>query len=97
MKSLVGCGIGVERRSVAWVDPVEATWFPRGKGECPPEHRRTLEAMSVLDQPEEPGLRFYTPDEALERARPLPPHDRLVIEDVSDHDWEAFQAAIADT
>ena len=59
--------------------------------------RRRLENMSVVDQPEEPGLRFYPPDEALERARPLPAHDRLVIEDVPDDEWEAFQAAIADT
>ena len=53
--------------------------------------------MTALDQPDEPELRFYPPDEALERARPLPPHDRLVIEDVPDDEWEAFQAAIADT
>ncbi len=52
---------------------------------------------SRLDNPEESGLRFYPPDEALERARPLPAHDRLVIEDVPYHEWQAFQAAIADT
>ena len=53
--------------------------------------------MTAVGQPEEPGLRFYPPDEAPERARLLPAHDQLVIENVPDDEWEAFQAAIADT
>lgn len=56
-----------------------------------------MHAGSRPEQPEEAGLRFYPPDEALERARPLPAHDRLVIDDVPYQEWEAFQAAIADT
>ena len=39
----------------------------------------------------------YQPDEALERARPLPPRDRLVIGDVPDEEWVAFQEALAGT
>ncbi|WP_367141361.1 hypothetical protein [Mycobacterium sp.] len=41
-------------------------------------------------------MRTYTPDEAIRRARPLPPRDRLVIEDVPEEEWAAFQAALAD-
>ena len=42
-------------------------------------------------------MRVYQPDEALERARPLPTRDRLVIEDVPDEEWAAFQEALAGT
>lgn len=52
--------------------------------------------MSSVEQSEEPVVRTYTPDEAIKRARPLPPRDRLVIEDVSEEEWAAFQAALAD-
>lgn len=52
--------------------------------------------MSSIEQPEEPVVRTYTPDEAIRRARPLPPRDRLVIEDVPEEEWAAFQAALAD-
>ncbi|WP_157864249.1 hypothetical protein [Mycolicibacter heraklionensis] len=52
--------------------------------------------MSSVEQSEEPVVRTYTPDEAIKRARPLPPRDRLDIEDVSEEEWAAFQAALAD-
>ncbi len=55
-----------------------------------------LGAVSSIEQPEEPVVRTYTPDEAIRRARPLPPRDRLVIEDVPEEEWAAFQAALAD-
>ncbi len=42
-------------------------------------------------------MRPYPPDEALKRARPLPPRDRLVIEDVTDDEWKAFEDALAET
>ena len=42
-------------------------------------------------------MRVYQPDEALECARPLPTRDRLVIEDVPDEEWAAFQEALAGT
>ena len=41
-------------------------------------------------------MRVYPPDEALERARPLPPRDRLVVEDVTDEEWTAFKEALAE-
>lgn len=49
------------------------------------------------EQPEGPTVRVYPPEEALQRARPLPPRGRLVIEDVSDEEWAAFQEALAET
>ncbi|KLO27670.1 hypothetical protein ABW16_15590 [Mycolicibacter heraklionensis] len=55
-----------------------------------------LGVMSSVEQSEEPVVRTYTPDEAIKRARPLPPRDRLDIEDVSEEEWAAFQAALAD-
>lgn len=57
----------------------------------------TLEVVSTVEQPEEPVVRIYTPDEAIKRARPLPSRDRLVIKDVPDEEWAAFQAALAGT
>lgn len=56
---------------------------------------RTLHTVSTVEQPEEPSVHIYPPDEALERARPLPPRDELVLEDVSDDEWAAFQEALA--
>jgi hypothetical protein len=53
--------------------------------------------VSSVEEPEGPTVRVYQPDEALKRARPLPPRDRLVIEDVPDDEWAAFQEALADT
>lgn len=57
---------------------------------------RTLRGMSTVEQPDEPTVRVYPPDEAIKRARPLPERDRLQIEDVSDEEWKAFQEALTD-
>jgi hypothetical protein len=54
------------------------------------------EVVSNVEQLDEPTVRVYPPEEALKRARPLPPRDRLVIEDVPDEEWAAFQEALAD-
>jgi len=59
--------------------------------------RRTLVVVSTVEQPAEPTVRVYAPDEALKRARPLPARDRLVVEDVTDDEWKAFQEALADS
>jgi hypothetical protein len=53
--------------------------------------------VSSVEQPEQPTVRVYPPDEALKHARPLPSRDRLVIEDVPDEEWAAFQEALDDT
>lgn len=52
--------------------------------------------VSKVGEPQEPAVRVYQPDEALKRARPLPPRDRLIIEDVPDQEWAAFREALAD-
>ena len=55
--------------------------------------------MSMVEEPDEttqPPVGTYAPELALERARPLPPRERLVIEDVSDEEWAAFQKALAE-
>ncbi len=52
--------------------------------------------MTIAEQPAEPRVRIYPPDEALRRAEPLPPRERLVIEDVPQDDWTAFQEALAE-
>ena len=50
--------------------------------------------MTIAEQPAEPRVRIYPPEEALRRAQPLPPRDRLVIEDVPQDDWIAFREAL---
>ncbi len=52
--------------------------------------------MSTVERPEEPTVRFYPSTEALKQARPLPPRDRLVLEDITDEEWKAFQEALAE-
>ncbi len=48
------------------------------------------------EQPAEPAVRDYPPGEALRRARPLPRGEVLVIKDVPDEEWVAFQEALAE-
>lgn len=52
--------------------------------------------MSTVEQPEEPVVHVYAPDEARKHARPLPSRDKLVVEDITDEEWKAFQEALAD-
>ncbi|MGH9091219.1 MAG: hypothetical protein ACRDZR_07575 [Acidimicrobiales bacterium] len=52
--------------------------------------------MSTVEQPEEPRVHIYAPEEALRRARPLPRREDLVIEDVSGEEWDAFEEALAE-
>lgn len=40
---------------------------------------------------------FTPPEEARRHARPLPRREELVIEDVPDEEWDAFQEALAET
>jgi hypothetical protein len=53
--------------------------------------------VSTVEQPREPGLHVYPPDEALKSARPLPRREDLVITDVPDDEWTAFLEALAET
>lgn len=52
--------------------------------------------MSIAEQPDEPKAGGFPPDEALRRATPLPPRDQLVIGDVPDDAWTAFQEALTE-
>jgi hypothetical protein len=51
---------------------------------------------SAEQQPEEPRVHSYPPDEALRHARPLPPRERFVLEDVPEEDWAALREALAE-
>ena len=57
---------------------------------------RTLGCVSVLEQPGHSHLLVFEPEEGLRRAKPLPAEDELLIEDVTDEEWEAFHEALAE-
>lgn len=52
--------------------------------------------MSVIEEPREPSIRVYDPDEAVARARRLPTKEKLVLRDVPDDEWAAFQSVLAE-
>jgi len=45
------------------------------------------------DEPEEQHLEISV-EELLRRARPLPPHDEMVIDDLTEEEGDAFLAAV---
>lgn len=57
---------------------------------------RILLGVSTAEQPDDPTVTVYPPDEALRRARPLPPREELVVEGLTDAEWTAFQEALAE-
>jgi hypothetical protein len=54
-------------------------------------------AMSTNEQPHRPTGGWYPPEEALQHAQLLPPPADMLIEDLTDEEWDAFVAAINDT
>lgn len=52
--------------------------------------------MTTMEQPDQPHLLVLPPEQALAAARPLPEHDRLVIDGVTDEEWDVFFAALAE-
>jgi hypothetical protein len=58
---------------------------------------RRMGVVATLEQPGEPEVRTYAPEEALRRSRPLPGREDLVVTDVPDDEWAAFQEALAET
>ena len=65
---------------------------PVGEGICP----RTLHIIVSTDRADstdEQHLELPV-DELLRRARPLPPRDQMVIDDLTEEEGEAFLAAI---
>jgi len=61
----------------------------------PPGGRLCLRTMSAhrANVSEEQHLELSV-EELLRRARPLPPHDEMVIEDLSEEEGEAFLHAV---
>ena len=53
--------------------------------------------MSVVEQPDSPHLRSFTvDDDRLSDARPLLSPEEFALNGVTDEEWDAFHAAIAD-
>jgi hypothetical protein len=78
------------------IDCPEGEGAPTSLGQGPRGASTLGQEVSVREEPLEPGLVVVTPDEALQRARPLPAPQDLVITDVPDAEWEAFQKALAE-
>jgi len=79
------------------------TWWPPSSLGPPGEARlvlpltRRMGIVATLEQPGEPEVRAYPPEDALRRSRPLPSREDLVVTDVPDDQWAAFQEALAET
>jgi hypothetical protein len=53
--------------------------------------------MSVVPHLDEPdGLTVSPPEEALQRALPLPSDDDMAIDGLTDDEWKAFVRALAE-
>lgn len=53
--------------------------------------------VSTVPQPDEPlGLTVLPPEEARQRARPLPSDDDMAIEGLTEDEWKAFEQALAE-
>ena len=54
--------------------------------------------MSVVEQPGEPNLRLFTvDDERLWESRPRFGAEDFALDDVTDDEWDAFYAVLAQT
>jgi hypothetical protein len=88
---------GLQRRTAPTYRPPSAGWGGSLPSRASSPFASYTETVSTLEQPGEPELRTYPPEEALRRARPLPQRKDLVVDDVPDGEWAAFQAALAET
>ncbi len=53
--------------------------------------------MSIVPHPDTPDtLTVVSPEEALQRALPLPSDDDMAIEGLTDDEWKAFEKALAE-
>lgn len=53
--------------------------------------------MSIAESPQDPNqLLVVTPQDALQRARPLPSDHDMAIEGLTTEEWNAFEHALAD-
>jgi hypothetical protein len=63
----------------------------------PTDRRPYNGAMSMVEQPEESHLRLFTADdERLWESRPRLTSEEFALEDVTDEEWDAFYAALAE-
>jgi hypothetical protein len=58
--------------------------------------RLRIVEVSTVEEPQEPPVRFYPADEAMERARPFPSSEDLRIEGLTDEERSTFQEALAE-
>jgi hypothetical protein len=47
--------------------------------------------------PEHLRVRVYLPDDALRLARPLPPHEQMIIEGISPAEWATFRGFLRES
>ena len=58
--------------------------------------RFTIREVSAVPNPDQPLIVALAPEEALKAAQPLPADEEMVIEGLTDEEWEAFERALAD-
>lgn len=65
---------------------------------CGRRVRRIVRVVTSAQRPggQEPRVEYLDPEDALRRAKPLPPREELEIEDVTVGEAEAFFAALTD-
>jgi len=64
---------------------------------CSEGWAQTTEVSVIPTPPSEPQrLTILPAKEAIRRARPLPSSEEMTIEGLTDEEWEAFEAAIAE-
>jgi hypothetical protein len=89
----VDLGVGHPGRKVVRHDLAEVAGARTGAT----ADRRTLDEVSIAESPDETShLTVVTPKEALRRALPLPTDDGMVVEGLTDAEWDAFEHALAD-
>lgn len=73
--------------------------MPKATTECGRREGRSAYTggVSVVEEPEEPHLRLYAvDDERLWESRPRLRAEEFALEDVTDEEWDAFYAALAE-
>lgn len=100
-----GCRRGQEVAEAAREErSAGATAIPPSAGSCRARPARVgvqcrleLGAVSLVEQPEEPHLRLFTADdEHLWDSRPRLSAEEFAFEDVTDEEWDAFYACLAE-
>ena len=77
--------------------PEDLPWEPSAVEPDPAEHHRSYPWWEMSIEPVHPrrsGSLELSVEELLRRARPLPPHDAMVIDDLSEEEGAAFLAAL---